>query len=447
MQLAKAIDLPIGEAEAVEGLRDSSFLQWLPLLIILCGYLFVALGFNVKAPLYEAPDERAHVEYVTILMNDASLPSFEQSYQSWQPPLYYLAGAGLLKLLRLPAPYEPTSNPDFPTQPNVMLHNDAESFPYAEPVLSMHVLRFVSTLFGAGTVVFIFLTALAIFPHRRLLAISSAAMTAFLPQFAFITGTVNNDSAGVFFVAAIVYFGVRYMKEGERQWLVASAIALALGALTKSTVLLAGIVPFVGILLQSKDWREKAREVALLGLAPLLFAGWFYARSIALWGNVYPTELMQGIQARDIADPAYRTVFLPWIRHSYWFTGGYMNIELTQIYYDILDAVTMLGIAGVVVFFVWRQVEGFQRQALLTLAALFPLVFLGIVWYSMNVDFQPQGRYLFMAQPAIAILLSLGLSTLFSRDHHRDNRLVVGLPLGLLALNISILAVTLPDVY
>ena len=47
---------------------------------------------------------------------------------------------------------------------------------------------------GTGTVLLTYLIALEIFPQDRYLAIGAAAINAFVPQFLFISGAVNNDN-------------------------------------------------------------------------------------------------------------------------------------------------------------------------------------------------------------------------------------------------------------
>ncbi|MGH9194220.1 MAG: hypothetical protein ACRD1T_00590 [Acidimicrobiia bacterium] len=72
---------------------------------------------------------------------------------------------------------------------------------------------------------------------------------------------------------------------------------------------------------------------------------------------------------------------------------------------------------------------------------------LGILYFSATADFQPQGRYLFVAHPALAIFMPLGLSALVSRDRNRDHSIMLCLPALLLAVNVYIFTVVLPRAY
>src|SRR5687767_978931 len=62
-------------------------------------YLVSATGFALVTPYGEAPDEHAHLLYVEHLVRYGTFPEIKAipfSYEAYQPPLYYLIGAGLV---------------------------------------------------------------------------------------------------------------------------------------------------------------------------------------------------------------------------------------------------------------------------------------------------------------------------------------------------------------
>jgi hypothetical protein len=439
--------LPLTRTQA--GSDRGSVWSWLPLVLTVALFVAISTAYNVVVPVYEAPDEKAHARYVITLAEEGRLSEFDhpEDYEAWQPPLYYALGAALLKLLALESPPLLEPNLSFPVETASLIHAPDEGFPYNEPILAAHLLRGLSTLFAAGAIVFIYLTALALFPGRRLLAWTAAATAGLVPQFAFIGGTVSNDAASVFFAAATVYFGMRYMGDQRFVWLFMSAVALSLGGLTKSTALIAGVVPLVGLMRSPMPWQERARYAAVLVLLPLAVGGWFYARSFIIWGALFPEHLFPPLNARPIWDPVYRTIFVPWLRDSYWYWGGLFNVRMSPILYQMLDFLSALAVAGVIVTFVSGRLSSFQRRGLLLLALLPILALAGILYFSVTVGFQPQGRYLFIAQPGLAILMTLGLSALFSRNVERDHPVIVTIPAVLLAMNVYILVVVLPRAY
>jgi Dolichyl-phosphate-mannose-protein mannosyltransferase len=435
-------------AVSLPGVRSRAR-TWAPVALIVGVFIAISTFYNYRVPLYEAPDELAHATYMRVIADEGRLPRFETiaEYESWQPPLYYVVGAATLTILGLDSPQELAWNPNFPSERQNYIHTEKEDFPYSGPVLSVHVLRGVGVLFGAGTIVMIYLASLVIFPQRRLLAFASAATVAFIPQFAYISATVSNDPPSFFFAAAIVYLGLRSFRDPSPGLVLLAAIAIGLGALTKLSTLVVAVVPIAAVTMQSIGWREKIVRLAVLGLLPLAMAGWFYGRSLVIWGAVFPEHLFWPQNPVPLWDPAYRENFLEPLSQSFWFTGGPANIHISPIIYHVLDTVLVLALAGVIVTFVSSRLDGFQRRALLLLSAL-PLLAVGMVLYhSVAHDFQAQGRFLFVAMPAFAILMPLGLSALFSRQLERDHPAMLGLPLLLLAVNVSVFAITLPRHY
>ena len=427
----------------------ASALSWLPLAAIVATFLVVSTAYNLAVPLYEAPDERAHALYVKSIAERSKLPTFStpEDYEAWQPPFYYAVGGAVLKTLSLgPIPYL-EQNPRFPAETDSYLHVIDESFPYSEPVLAIHVLRGINGIFAAGTMVIVYFMALILFPERKLLALSAAATTGFVPQFAFIGGAVSNDPASVFFAAGTAFFGLKYMREARSVWVVLAAVALSLGALSKSMALLAALVPAGAVLLSTSPWRDKLKLLAVIGVLPFLVAGWFYVRSLAMWGAIYPVDHFWTLRPTPIWDPLFRKVFWELLRHSYWYFGGAVSVEMSRIVYDLLDLLSCVALGGIIVTFVSRTLSAVQSRGLMLLTLLSVAAFLGIVYFSVTSDFSPQGRYLFVAQPALGILLPLGLSAIFSRDIQRDHSSVFVLPVLLLAVNAYIFAVVLPREY
>ncbi len=422
-------------------------LKWLPLVAIVAGFLVLASSYSVQVPVYEAPDETAHAQYANFLVTHAQLPDIPQSYEGWQPPLYYAVGGLALKMLGLDSLPSLAVNPNRGIEPNFLIHTSAESFPYSDSVLSVHVLRWISALFGAATLVVIYFTALMLFPKRKLLAFSAAATAGLVPQFAFMSGSVDNDIPAVFFGSLVIYFGLRLLKEGSLACGLGAALALSLGGLTKTTALWAGVIPLLAIFLSPTSWPRRGQLLSLVTALPLATAGLFQLRNYLVWGAVLPGEVLAGSRPLDLWDPAYRRVFLGLLRESYWYMGGWMSVRLSPIIHDALNVISVLALGGVIVAFVSNQLSAFQRQGLLLLGLLCVVALLCIVYFSVRMDFQPQGRYLFVAQPGFAILFTLGLGALFSRDLRVDHPMTLALPLVLIAVNVSIFTINLPRAY
>src|SRR4029450_89495 len=173
-----------------------------------------------------------------------------------------------------------------------------------------------------------------------------------------------------------------------------------------------------------------------------------YVRSIILFGDVYPADELTGDgPPRALDDLIYREVFFDSLQESYWYVGGWMNVRLAGGIYQFLNVVAGMALAGVIVTILRNRLTGFQLRALFLMGALFIAAMLEVMYVNVQIGLESQGRFLFVAQPAIALLFALGINALFQRNQDRDNFSLVLLPAFLLALNIGILTLRLPDVY
>jgi Dolichyl-phosphate-mannose-protein mannosyltransferase len=451
---APSPSLPEGKAAAEERAADTQrplIRRWLPIGSLVVLYFVLATGYNMAVPLYEAPDEHSHVAYVDHLQRNGEIPDIPRIYEAVGPPFYHASGAAVLKVIGFSPPFIGlTENPNGAPDKNLWLHTPSENdLPYRGPVLSIHVLRGVSTIYGAGTIVLIYLIALLMFPGRPLLAWAAAANTALLPMFAFVGGSVMNDTAVAFFGAAAVYAILRVVKEGSALWVLLAAACLALGFLTEGSMIVVAVTCALALVLSPLSWKGRGLALAALVAAPLAVAGWFYIHNLVEYGAIYPVEeISDGLgPPRALDDLIYREVFFDSLQESYWYVGGWMNVRLGGVIYQFLNVVAGMTVAGVIVMVIRNRLTAFQRRGLVLMGALFAAAMVEVVYISARISLEAQGRFLFVAQPAIALLFALGINALFQRNAERDNVSVVLLPVFLLVLNIGILTLRLPDVY
>jgi hypothetical protein len=193
--------------------------------IILIIYLILASSYSVIVPLGEAPDEVPHFTYIRYITRHWRLPVGAEEHEGFQPPLYYMIGAATTFWIDTDD-YVIKANGDFSFTEdvppfNLLLHTTAESFPYRGWALAWHLIRLLSVAMGATTVWATYRIAREVFPDDKYIAVGAAAFNAFLPQFLFISGVINNDnlaaclSSLMLLAMVMILKGARRYRKGE----------------------------------------------------------------------------------------------------------------------------------------------------------------------------------------------------------------------------------------
>lgn len=409
------------------------------IVIILAAFVALGVAYSVVTPLFEAPDEIQHYFFVKHLADGKGLPvQGGESEGLWkqegsQPPLYYALGALATFWINTDDAEEllwrnPQANMGHPARPgnkNVLVHTERESFPYRGATLAVHLVRLLSVLMGTGTVLVTYLIVLEIFPPRRALALGAAALNAFIPQFLFIAGSVNNDNAAAFFCSLALFLLIRLLRDSRfaiRDWPLLGFV-LGLAALSKLSAL--GLFPLAAIAVTVAAYRCRslgpfARGFAVALVVALLVAGWWYARNWVLYGDPTGLRAMLAVVGRRRELPASLADL--WgefrgLRMSFWALFGWFSIPVALPIYKALDTMTLLALAGLALWFARRAKRlSFPTLALATLALWVGIVLAGLAhWTTLTPG--TQGRLLFPAISAISVLLTVGLGELVPRRH------------------------------
>lgn len=270
-----------------------------------------------------------------------------------------------------------------------------------------------------------------------------------IPQVTYVYSYINSDAWSLTLAVLLLALGLRLdgKSPGAWSWLE----VLALGTLTglmlaakENFILFTLVLPYV--LLMRRLWRERGKHpkglalrgrtlgFAALWLAPLLLIP-------APLRIVYPLQQSGGLKAHRAAlirmqdqkaDPAFKPsqalspdyamaakgkTYLDLLKSPRWvklsvasFYGGYgwMNVWNPMWVYGlaVLGAAACLGLT----VYSWRR-WGHQLPYVLKLALWLspPLLLLNVcasMHFSLNVGFQPQGRYLFPTLLSLALLLA-----------------------------------------
>lgn len=412
-----AIDIPL------------SRLQWILLFYLIFGALYLG-----ATPVFEANDEIWHFGFVQHVRQHGSLPvqqfdgrdTLYQQHGS-QPPLYYVLMALVTSPVdiadaeqyRLLNPHVNKLQPDSFGNKNLIIHDNALSV-FRGTGLAVLIIRALGLAMGAATIALVFKVGELIAPQRPTVAFVAAALTGLNPMIIFVSASVSNDSLAMLLNSALIWFLLRTLRDGFRlRYSLAIALLFALSCLTKLTVF--ALLPvFVGAAFfaqrKTNDRRGALVCFSLVLLLWLLIAGWWFVRSVQLYGEPFGIVTMA-----NIAGPRGITFNLVDIfadfqqfRMSFWGLFGALNIQVTGIFYVLLDLMTFLSFIGFV-FLVLQLLAisdfayaRYELAHLLTLSSALVFAILGTLFWS-SLTRTVEGRMLF---PLIAVaipLLAVGL--------------------------------------
>lgn len=437
------------------------------LALILAAYLLLSITYSLVVPLFEAPDEPGHFQYVRYVATRHALPVEDRpGYPDYiqtagHAPLYYVLGALLTGWIQTPDyPAGWPRNPYFAYGPdslgaNVFQHPLSERFPFQNTALAAHLLRLLSIAMGAGTVMATWFLARSLFPKEAWLPFGAAAFVAFLPQFIFIDSSMNNDNL-VNMLSTVALIQIVRIGEGQtaanRDFAILG-IVVGLANLAKGSAIV--LVPLAGaaILLGTRPlvWRIALRNSLLSAATFLIVAGGWFVRNLIQFGD--PLAL----NWRAVAYPdIVRTAPVSWAEivdssqaawASFWAKFGWGNVNADDWMYQLLGVVTTVAVIGFAIRLAreWRR-PGFPRRgfSLLVLDIVgVAAVFVGF-WYSYPVG-GDQGRYMFTALAPLAIFFVWGLAAMFPRRWDAAPSVVTSV--GLLALAAALPFTTIVPAY
>jgi hypothetical protein len=317
-------------------------------------------------------------------------------------------------------------------------------------------MRWMSALMGALTAMLGALVVLELLPGRRALAAAAGLLIAFLPQFGFISGAVNNDNGVNAGAAVIIYLLIRALRRG---WTV--PVAAGLGFALVLTPLLKGtgyelyppaLLAIAGIVLR----RHGRRDLALLALAALTFVvffiGWDHLREtfhratfstpgggtpgvdfgarqhikaylVWLWQVMVPFKLPFMTDFTIVKWPFFNIYIMRGVAGLGWYAIFFPK----WVYGVVVAVMAIVGAGGVRLLWservrVWRLRAGGYLPEVLFLVSV-PVVVIAAVeaaYFTLNIPTDgvaEQGRYLFPAITALSALCIGGCIGLGGRRH------------------------------
>ncbi len=401
----------------MSGLRGALFY------LILLAYLIIGGIYANLTPLWQAPDEPAHYNYVHYVASQGGFPQlvqgcYDQVYLDELKARRFppeLSIAGICYEFHQPPLYYSLASPIFTLSQG-----------------SLPALRLFSVLLGAGVVALAFWIGQTIFPNRAEISLGTMALVAFVPMHLAIVASANNDALAELILAGLLLLLTRRLvaatPPSSRADLLLGFL-LGLGLITKTTVYIA--IPLTAVTLwwaaPQRNWAGLGRPVLLVfGLALLLALPW-YLRNAALYGQfdllglrrhdeVVVGQLRTADFLAEVGWSTYLSNFATTTFHSFWGQFGWMAVPMDGRTYLLLNLLTLVAVGGVVGWLmrIWRgtprgRLSAGPRRALGLLALTIGLTILGYLWYNLTFV-QFQGRYLFPALIPLGLLFALGLA-------------------------------------
>ena len=414
--------------------NQQRLLLWLIILI----YGILGIFYALATPPLESSDEYKHYPFVQFVQTERRLPVLDAEnpgrwlQEAAQPPLYYILMAGLtapidttdLATLHQVNPQAFIGNPGQVGNKNIIIHDPSrESFPWQGSVLAIYTIRAASLLLGMGTILITFYLGQRLFDAR--IGLFAAALTAFNPMFIFVSAAVNNDSLAILLGSLGLFLLLRLWQDDpdpRRAWwrYVGLGIVLGLGLLTKLS--LGGLLLVSGLALflqawRKRDWRLLFGGGSLVLIPALLLSGWWFVRNWQLYGDLTGLNVfiaVQGTRDTPLDWAGWISEFGTFYR-TYWGLFGGVNVAAPELFYLILNAAALVGIAGLIK---WLWSKSARKQFLssgawLLLAWTTILLLLLLRWNLISTAFQ--GRLVFPALGAVNVLWAVGILAWFSK--------------------------------
>lgn len=385
---------------------------WLPFLLVL--HIALALGYRAVLPVFNWPDEPAHLNHVRAVAAGDFLPVMEPG--AWAPA----------ELESLKARHFNGATSDDPVLSKLTYEHHQPPLYYllAATVWRLDPQPELVKLLNLGLSCLVLCLPLALARARGWeddwLALLATVVLALSPMRCFMAVSIGNGTL------AELIFGVYTVAIAASCPAALVGVIIGVGALAKIPMLLA--LPLYALWLrldrEDRSWREILRSCAIATVVTLAIVLPWIGHNISAYGPGDPLALENGALGSDAETAAALGTERPrltllgehgigafsWrLFASWWGTFGWMEIfpdpRLTPVYFG-LTAIVLAGL-----FIRWRQPDEGRDEArrwIVWSGGATALAIMAVGVYSL-ADFQPQGRYLFLVSIAGSVLFAIGL--------------------------------------
>jgi 4-amino-4-deoxy-L-arabinose transferase-like glycosyltransferase len=385
-------------------------------------------AFTFIVPAFEAPDEAGHVSYINFLQKHKSLPnqlldSLKEPLQGHQPPLYYSIMYSINYVFNSDSPieYKLTPNPlhvwnggknqHVPVYQHTLNTNKQDNFFY--------VLRLLSTICGLINLFFIYKISLLVFKDQKL-SLLPVIFAATLPQFAFISGVINNDNLVNLFSTMSIYFLLKTFAEpGNLKYYILTGLVIGLGIITKKTIYFIFPVLFIVLIIQlfSKNTPGKKKLITgflFMAFVMLLICSTYIIHNIITYNEILGLREEYSTFGVFESHSLFSHYFIDPFSHEFFksFIGypGLMNVLLPKVIYVFYGVVLFAGFLMVLIKFK-KALQENRGKIILILSIISCLA--GVIYFNTLLS-QFQGRFMFPVISAIAVMLAAGLKQIYT---------------------------------
>lgn len=237
--------------------------DWWIVAVVGLGWLLLLVNNLPQLPSLFGFDTDGHTQYIRLVQEQGRLPLANEGWQMYQPPLYYLLGAGLLELTG-------------------QSMNESATW----------LLRAFSGLIGLAHLIFLLLCLRQIFPGQRGVHALGLFFAASLPALLCVSQFITNEGLAAMLTTATLYFALRTLQSEVPSTTLWGATGVALGLALLSKFSAVVLLPFLFALLSWHAMRSKRNNSEPRWRGPLVtlaacavVCGWHYARVWARFGN------------------------------------------------------------------------------------------------------------------------------------------------------------------
>ena len=394
-------------------------------------FFCVGLMYLYVTPHFETPDSITHVAMIQwVTENNGELPVQSKGHgqlygqQASQPPLYYFLMMPVWSVFDTSdfdeyLYFNDLAISGYPSRlgnRNLVFYEQPHPPDLSGTSLAIYTIRLLTLMISTVTVYAVYQSARVIQPEHVGFAILGTALVAFNPQFLFIGSSVNNDNLVTMLATLITWQMLVMLRQGfNHRRSVLLAVLIALATLAK----LNGLVMVLTVALAGLwvAWRDRnLRGLIVLGVSMLgvwlVMSGWWYVRNLQLYGELFGTGAMvSNYGGRDTTLELLIGVEWTGFRQSYWGLFGWFSIFTDRIHYQLMDGLTLLSLAGLVVYLFRSRKRPLAITAFCFLGMMATVGLIMLVWWTSQTT-GSQGRLIFPYIVAYSLLMAMGLRAL-----------------------------------